>query len=136
MTLILQTNVAGILHVWLARGPKDIQAFEQTVEWHGSDQALTFLDRALEQQKKRLVDIRKIIVVRGPGGFTAVRTGLIIANTLSAEFHIPVVGVVSKQLLTMKRIILLLSNRGQKKLVRPYYGKAPNITKPKLQRGR
>ncbi len=101
-----------------------------TVTWHGSDQALALVDRLLQSHRQPL---KRVIVVRGPGPFTAVRTGIIIANTLSYARNIPVVGSTSAIPLTDQRVLALTARPAPKthRLVRPFYGKAPNITKPK-----
>lgn len=132
MTLIIQTNVAGRISVWIVQGKKILTAHSITVEWHGSDRALTVVDQALKRQRVNIEAIKKIVVVRGPGSFTAVRTGLIIANTLATIIHIPVVGAIAKELLTEADVIRRSILRGaSRKMVRPWYGKAPNITRPK-----
>lgn len=132
MILVLQTNVSGIFFVWLLQQKKIITAHSVHVEWHGSDQALFVVDAVLQKNKRKVTDITKVIVARGPGSFTAVRTGLLIANTLSTLLRIPVVGVVTKHQLTEKDIIRLSSTAVKVgNIVKPWYGKSPNITKAK-----
>lgn len=77
--------------------------------------------------------VTKIVVVRGPGPFTAVRTGLVVANTLSWLWDIPVYGIVYEKLLESADIEIITSQglpRNQD-LIRPWYGREPNITLPK-----
>ena len=132
MRLVVQTNVSGKLLLWLVQKDKTLVFISETVTWHGSDKALVLVNKLLRQNKHTVHDIQEILVVCGPGSFTAVRTGLIIANTLGQLLTIPVEGIVSEQELTERDIVR--HHFGKKSLgvlVKPYYGKAPNITKAK-----
>ncbi len=129
MKLVIQTNVAGRLLFWLvAKG--SIQAkLSKIVQWHGSDVALQAIDTMLKKNKKTLSGI---VVVRGPGSFTAVRTGLIIANTLASLLDLPVYGVVHTLTLTDSEVLKVVQQEGKRRtLIKPWYGKSPNITKSK-----
>lgn len=96
----------------------------------------------------QLVDKKKlsgVMVVAGPGAFSALRIGIVTANTLGYSLNLPVVGVKLKKdwLEPDKNDVLgevwregkkkLRRSKGWKNqmLVRPFYDKAPNITKPK-----
>lgn len=132
MTLVLQTIVAGWIFVWLIEKKNILGTSRIAVEWHGSDRALAVVDQTLRQHKKSVQDIQKIIVVRGPGSFTAVRTGLIIANTLGMMLRIPIHGIVTKHQLDDAEVLQQATTAGVRgKIVKPWYGKSPNITKPK-----
>lgn len=135
MILVLQTNVAGVISVWLVHQKKIFFAESVQVEWHGSDRALAIVDQVLFKKKISTKKIDAVVIVRGPGSFTAVRTGLIIANTLGALLHIPVSGVVTKSRLEEKEVIRISSIKTQVgRTVKPWYGKSPNITKAKPRR--
>ena len=56
-----------------------------------------------------------IIVVRGPGSFTAVRTGIIIANTLAKLNSIPIRGIVVSHLLTTPEVLRSVATLGTNK---------------------
>lgn len=132
MILVLQTNVPGALHVWLVGPGSSIVHKSIVVEWHGSDQALALVDRILQKAKIESTDIQGIQVVRGPGAFTAVRTGLIIANTLAHILNVPVHGIRHESKLTDSQILRAVMQPGRRGgAVRPDYGRAPNITKAK-----
>lgn len=133
MTLVVQTTVAGQISVWLVQGKKIVATKRLPVAWHGSDRALAVVHEALQLNHGDVRDITKIIVVRGPGSFTAVRTGLIIANTLGSLFDIPIGGVVKTKTLSEPEVVRLAGGQtANRKIVRPWYGKAPNITRPKI----
>src|SRR6185503_15961827 len=135
--LIIQTNVSGKLYVWLTGVRGNIQAAEmKKIEWHGSEHMLALIDRLLGKKKVQLESVVGIIVVRGPGPFTAVRTGLVIANTLGTILKIPVKGVVSDQPLSsagIRKHIESFTVDQSAAVVRPWYGKEPNITTPTVK---
>lgn len=132
MILVIQTNVTGQLSVWLVQAGRIVQQEHRSVEWHGSDQALPLIDRIFRRAKITVTDVRGLIVVRGPGSFTAVRIGLIIANTVSQLLRLPVHGVVKGKTLSDKEVLALARVRGKKNArILPWYGKAPNITRPR-----
>jgi tRNA A37 threonylcarbamoyladenosine modification protein TsaB len=133
--LVIQTNIPGRISVWFVRARKISAKLTKTIEWHGSDQALACVDSTLRSIKKSLSDVTGVIIVRGPGSFTAVRTGIIIANTLAKLQNIPIRGIVTNKALSPAEVLRQAAICGQKNTaVKPWYGKKPNITKPK--RGR
>lgn len=68
---------------------------------------LAALSSLLSKEGFSASDIRKVSANQGPGSFTGIRIGLSIANALKYALHL----------------------RGT--FLKPRYGKAPNITKPK-----
>ena len=76
--------------------------------------------------------LEKIVVVKGPGAFSALRTGLSTANTLASGLKIPVVGVLLEKTFEDeedKLAWIMKQAEGQKgeSLVVPEYGREPNI---------
>lgn len=132
MILVLQTTITGRITVWLVHEKKIQDQQELSVVWHGSDKALAFIDSVLRKNKISIPRLSQIIVVRGPGSFTAVRTGLIVANTLAAVLRIPAQGIVTEQQLTLQQVVRAAQKKGVKnRMVKPWYGKSPNITRAK-----
>lgn len=134
MILLLQTNVDHTTALWLIQHGKIVVHKKEVVQYPQRTTPLVQLDAALRQIKKTPRDIQGIIVTRGPGRFSAVRSGLLIANTLSQELGIPVQGVVRKTLFSdAEAIELSLKYNGSSSIraIKPWYGKKPNITKPK-----
>lgn len=134
MTLVIQTNTRGRLHVWVCdqRGVV-LRHRQRVVQWHGAEYALRVVDSCLADQSLTPRRLRRILVVRGPGAFSAVRVGLVLANTFSYILHIPIRGVRSESQLTEAQIRRLVSDRSgyTQRAVRPWYGKEPNISRPK-----
>ena len=98
-----------------------------------SEKLLLNIDKILKILKilKDIKDIKGIMVVKGPGSFTALRIGLATANTLAWALHIPIIGVK----LTNKQNEELIKTGVESfkkikrfKQVMPEYGMEPNIT--------
>lgn len=102
-------------------------------EQPASSELLKLVDELLRKYKQTVRDVRGIVVASGPGPFSALRTACALANALSFVLKIPAAGVSGE--LSMKQLV----KQGRKKLARakldvpvvPYYGKLPNITRPK-----
>lgn len=86
-----------------------------------------------------LENLKGVLVVVGPGGFTALRIGVATANTLAWSLDIPILGMENKNNLDDKKLI----DKNFKKILKlkkfnsanvagrqvlPKYGKQPNIT--------
>jgi len=79
------------------------------------------------QHKLRLPQIKKIAVVTGPGHFSRIRTGIATANALGYALAVPVVGIRKAAKYDLAKIGKI---RGAK-VATAFYGKKPNISKPK-----
>ncbi len=99
------------------------------------DKLLFSIDKVLRKRKKTAKDIGGIMVVSGPGSFTAVRQGVVSANAFGYLLRVPVVGVKLDEFKNEDEFLeigykkLLKAKKGI--MVLPAYGKEPNITKPK-----
>lgn len=132
MILGIQSNIPGRQTVWLVKpNGQMMNTLNTSIVHHGSDKLLALVARLLKKQRAKLSTLTKIVVVRGPGPFTAVRTGLVIANTLHETLGIPIKGIVSSKPLTPKKIRLACMMRFSSTFVRPFYGREPNITRPR-----
>jgi hypothetical protein len=100
-----------------------------------AEKLLPKFDSFFKKQKLKIKDLEGIVVVSGPGGFSSVRVGVILANTLSYSLNIPNVGIKVSESKTLEDQFLSGIKKLKKmkgfKLVKPEYGRAPNITKPK-----
>ncbi|MFA5135423.1 MAG: tRNA (adenosine(37)-N6)-threonylcarbamoyltransferase complex dimerization subunit type 1 TsaB [Patescibacteria group bacterium] len=100
-----------------------------------SEKLLPSIVALLTAEQQPLPQLRGIIVVSGPGGFTSLRVGISTANALSYGLEIPVVGVQKRP----GRGMASLARKGaaqiataqKQSIVLPQYGSEPNITKPK-----
>lgn len=74
-----------------------------------------------------------ICVVRGPGGFSCTRSGVVVANILSRIFQIPLVGVMVDQTGDLVSLFRRVQSDAAMSVafVEPVYAMEPNITKPK-----
>jgi hypothetical protein len=71
-----------------------------------------------------------ILLVYGPGSFSAVRGGVIIANLLSRLYHVPLYGFTKEEavdLLDVRRQ-LIAGTKESSAYISPLYDAAPNIT--------
>lgn len=84
------------------------------------------------QKLVNLKALRGIAVVSGPGSFSGLRLGIMVANTLGWAKHIPVAGLELKAGESWenwcKRACKKLLKVKPGRLVAPAYGKEPNIT--------
>src|SRR5688572_7384442 len=132
MTLVIQSNIPGRLDVWLIDGAHQVTHQARRIQHHGSEFLLSLVNVALLVHRRSIKQLQQIFVVQGPGPFTAVRTGIVVANTLGFTANVLVQGIRSTQTLTVEQIQTLALARSKKKAfqaVHPWYGKQPNITK-------
>lgn len=84
------------------------------------------MGKFLKSIKLNITDVKKIVVVRGPGSFIGIRTGVAYANAFSAALNLPILGIqatdVPKDLRDLRKAKMVT------KLVTPKYGAPPNIT--------
>ncbi len=99
----------------------------ETFEPRRTDETLERLVLFLLKAGCGLPAIHGILVLKGPGAFTALRVGVTIANTLAYALRIPVHGVESLETIDSQAIQkLLASPPGQP--IEPNYGRPPHIT--------
>ncbi|MBI4994167.1 tRNA (adenosine(37)-N6)-threonylcarbamoyltransferase complex dimerization subunit type 1 TsaB [Candidatus Peregrinibacteria bacterium] len=90
------------------------------IKWRGaadeSEKLLPAILKLLKRAKKNFTDLKRIIVVNGPGPFSAVRIGVTDANILGFALNIPVFSISSEKLWQLRRpeknAILLLHAGG------------------------
>jgi len=100
-----------------------------------AEKLLPEIEKMLKIKKVKFTDLSGISVVKGPGGFTAVRIGVITANALAYALRIPVVGFKQNEFNSFNNLSLksakMLKKAKLRSMVAPHYGREPNITKPK-----
>jgi len=109
----------------------DIFLLKKRVGIKQSEKALSLLDAFLKKNKFKLQNIKKIVVNRGPGSFTSVRLGIVLANTLSFGLKIPVTGIYNLELKNDEDYLNLSKLKFSQDFVKPYYDRDPDITKSK-----
>jgi len=104
-----------------------------SAKFQHSEKLLPAIDAILNKNKAKLDYLKGIVVVSGPGGFTALRIGILTANTLSYALKIPAVGVKVSEFQSWTDLVNLGLNKFKKakkySVVLPYYGREPHITK-------
>jgi tRNA A37 threonylcarbamoyladenosine modification protein TsaB len=75
-----------------------------------------------------------IAVVYGPGSFSAIRSGVLIANLLSRLYHLPLYGFTKEEASNMIDIRrqLVSGTKETSSYVSPLYDAEPNITQKKV----
>lgn len=93
---------------------------------------LKSIEKIIATIKKKTGNIKGILIEQGPGAFSALRMGIVTANSLSYALSVPAIGIQSSEGNLQSKIlrsINLLRTTKQLKLVVPVYGSEPNITK-------
>lgn len=97
-----------------------------------SDFLLVKIEKLLENRKNSLNNLGAIALFLGPGSFTGLRIGVSVANTLGFSKNIPIIEVTENDKKNLaKNIINKFKKKKFKKMVIPFYGREPRITKPK-----
>jgi len=99
-----------------------------------SEVLLLTLEELLKKSNTRLNTIQFIAVVSGPGSFSSLRVGIVVANTLAWSLNIAVVGLKKEEINNQEEILKIVEKKIKSKKFRPvlpFYGREPNITKPK-----
>ncbi len=109
----------------LIKGKKIIKKISFRKKFGESENLLLMIDKLLREGKIKIKNLKKIIVVKGPGNFTALRIGIVVANTLAYALKIPVHGV---KLDELDGLLNLKFKSRKIEFVSPFYGKEPSIT--------
>ena len=123
MILFIDTTDNDLVKIGLAAGQKFWTKTWQTKRL--SETLTPEIKKLLKRQKSAFQDIKKIVVVAGPGFFSRARTGVATANALAYALNVKVAGI--------KRSQVPQSPSGFKRVkyknfTLPYYERAPNIT--------
>ena len=115
----------GLLHGgnWLAK--KYFKARAKQAE-----KLLPAIEKMLQATSYKL---QAISVVSGPASFTALRIGVVTANTLAWSLQVPIVSFKLTEFENLDELARLVSAKvksGRSEvIVKPFYGSQPNITK-------
>ncbi len=98
-------------------------------KYRQSEKLLVSIEELVGKRPKKL---KGVMVVKGPGSFTALRIGLTTANMLAWSLSVPVVGLELNDELSDEELIAKayrqIIKRKKFKPVWPVYGREPNIT--------
>lgn len=94
------------------------------------------IENLLHQTKTKPQTLTAITVVTGPGSFSSLRVGVVVANTLAWLLKIPIISLRVGETDNDQQLYNLVTNKLKKagkrfKQIRPFYNKEPNITWPK-----
>lgn len=129
MVLFLNTASSDKITLGLAY-PDQASEVERFLGPRESTRLLAHLDKFLKDRGVRKSSLQAIVVCNGPGRFSGVRAGVVVANTLGLSLKIPVTAVPADQ---WEEAFEKNSAVPRRKFhpVMPYYDKEPNITTAK-----
>lgn len=136
MILLINTAIENKITIALASDDGDLILIKNLFcHFEQAEKLLPAIDKIIKNSKADLNDLKGLVVVSGPGGFTALRIGVITANTLAFALKIPLAGVKLSEFSSLIELAKIGLKRLKKaktqSIVRPYYGRQPHITKPK-----
>jgi tRNA A37 threonylcarbamoyladenosine modification protein TsaB len=80
---------------------------------------------------KQLAQAQGICVVRGPGSFSSIRTGVLVANLLARIFRLPLYALEGQEAGETESLLTALKHRQPTVYAEPVYDSEPNITMAK-----
>lgn len=100
-----------------------------------SETLLSFIDKALSENKLNKNDLTALIAYHGPGSYTGLRIGITTANFIAYSLNIPILafeGDINNQK-DLKRLIAQLKVQDKRfnNPIVPFYKSPPHITKNK-----
>jgi len=81
-----------------------------------------------EESAVRPEDINRILVVNGPGSFTASRVSVTLANAFAFAKELPVIAVENPNRLSLSELLPTIALLPEHAFVVPVYDRPPNIT--------
>lgn len=148
MILYINTTDGEKVALALGKAGKLVAKREFKAKYKQSELLLPAIDLLLQKAKVKPKDLDGIVVVKGPGPFTATRIGVTVANALGYALEIPIVGIKNlpceikpraisrgKELQITSELIMegyeklrKMKNKKGIMAVEPVYDKGPNIT--------
>lgn len=132
MILIINTADQKRVFIGLINKDKLVAKKEFVAQYQQAEKLLTEIDRLLANQVCKLASLQTIIVVNGPGPFTALRIGVVTANTLAWALNIPVAGIKLTEFKNLEELVEISKQKIKKTkigaIAEPFYDQKPNIT--------
>ena len=99
------------------------------------EQYLQTIDQFLEKHQIQLEKVKRILIVPGPGSFTASRVSVTIANTIAFTHKIPMISIPNPEKKSLRELCIDLSHQNPPEtlFVAPLYDRPPMITQAKSQ---
>lgn len=129
-SLIINTSLKDRVFLALYKNDRLVSKSILKTKYKQAEKLLSGIERLFQRARVCLKDLKGIIVVKGPGPFTALRIGIVTANTLAFALGIPVIGIktpefnklsesIKKRIKELKRI----KKTKKEKIIIPFYGK-------------
>jgi len=130
MLLLINTCVEKIIILAVKDGKKIFKK-NSVVKDRQAEKIIFLLDGFLKKHNLGLNKISGIIVVIGPGKFSAVRAGVSIANSLGYGLNIPLASIKADEFKEIMEAFAIgekrLNSNKKNSLAVPFYDKEPNI---------
>jgi tRNA A37 threonylcarbamoyladenosine modification protein TsaB len=101
--------------------------FEKTYD-ASPEHYLFSLEQFFSEQKMSPADVSRILVVTGPGSFTASRVSVTMVNTFAFVHSVPVVSFENSERLSLAELLSQKRAQGESVFAVPTYDRPPNIT--------
>ncbi|MBU0731316.1 tRNA (adenosine(37)-N6)-threonylcarbamoyltransferase complex dimerization subunit type 1 TsaB [Patescibacteria group bacterium] len=134
MFLIIENSKPDKAILALAEDGKIVSKIIKKRQFHESENLLEYIDDLFKEKKIKVRDLEGIIVVIGPGSFTAVRVACVIANTMAYVEKVPLYGFKQAEYNKLEDLLKKIKTRKEKSYLEPFYGKRPNISKSKKKK--
>lgn len=72
-----------------------------------------------------------VCVVSGPGSFSSIRNGTLVANLLARIYRLPLYGIKAEEAEDLRALVVSLPKRKPVRYVAPVYDQEPNVTFPR-----
>lgn len=137
MILVINTTNSEEVFIGLVKNGSWIAKKQFRAKARQAEKLLPEIDKLLSTQVGPSAPLgagklASIAVVSGPASFTALRIGVVTANTLAWGKKIPVVSIKLNEFQDLDDLAKKISNKNKnEEIVKPFYGKAPNITQKK-----
>ncbi len=135
MILIINTADIKKVFIGLANIGGLVAKKHFVAQYQQAEKLLPEIDKLFKKQAYKPSNLQAIFVVNGPGPFTALRIGVVTANTLAWALKIPVAGVKLNEFKNINELIkkgfAQINKARVGDSVEPFYGKEPNITQRK-----
>ena len=132
MILYINTSDEEKVALALGKAEKLIAKREFKAKYRQSEKLMPAIDLLLTKTKIKLSDLEGVVVVNGPGPFTATRIGVTVANALAYGLNIKIAGLRADEFDNIEETVSggweKLSKTKKGKIIEPVYDREPNIT--------
>ena len=131
MILLIDSSNIDSIYLALGQAGKILFSSKVPAKFAHSERLVPELDKLLQRANITPDKLEGIVVVSGPGSFTALRIGLAVVNTLAWVYQIKNVGLSKDQFVDYEDLLAKGEERLKKttkwQIIEPAYGSEPNI---------